>query len=291
MRIWRIACMAAVILVGASRTEAEDAIKIGVILPYSGVYASLGGDITDGMELAFELYGSEVAGRKIVLITEDSEVKPNVGLTKTKKLVFQDKVDLLVGPVASNVAGAMRDFVHNAKIPLIIPNAGNNLLTGEKCSPWVIRTSFSNDQINRVMGPWLYAQGYRTLYLMAPDYAAGHQMMEAVKRDFVAAGGNVIGEEYPPLRETKDFAPYLAKVKASQPDALYVFFAGRLAIQFVKQYHDFGLKKEIPLTGAGWLTSPLFLPAQGAAAVGFTGALNYVPTIDSQENGRDRIRV
>ena len=284
MRIWRIACMAAVILVGASRTEAEDAIKIGVILPYSGVYASLGGDITDGMELAFELYGSEVAGRKIVLITEDSEVKPNVGLTKTKKLVFQDKVDLLVGPVASNVAGAMRDFVHNAKIPLIIPNAGNNLLTGEKCSPWVIRTSFSNDQINRVMGPWLYAQGYRTLYLMAPDYAAGHQMMEAVKRDFVAAGGKVIGEEYPPLRETKDFAPYLAKVKASQPDALYVFFAGRLAIQFVKQYHDFGLKKEIPLTGAGWLTSPLFLPAQGAAAVGFTGALNYVPTIDSEEN-------
>ena len=282
MRSWYVAWIAGLGL--AAVAQAEETIKVGVVLPYSGVYASLGGVITDGMQLAFDLYGSEIAGKKIVLITEDSEVKPNVGLTKTKKLVFQDKVDLLVGPVASNVAGAMRDFVHNTEIPLIIPNAGNNLLTGEQCSPWVIRTSFSNDQINRVMGPWLYEQGHRTLYLMAPDYAAGHQMMEAVKRGFTEAGGEVVGEEYPPLRETKDFAPYLAKVKATRPDVLYVFFAGGLAIQFVKQYQDFGLKGEIPLTGAGWLTSPLFLPAQGAAAAGFIGALNYVPTIDSDEN-------
>jgi branched-chain amino acid transport system substrate-binding protein len=282
MRSWYVAWIAGLGL--AAVAQAEETIKVGVVLPYSGVYASLGGDITDGMQLAFDLYGSEIAGKKIVLITEDSEVKPNVGLTKTKKLVFQDKVDILVGPVASNVAGAMRDFVHNTEIPLIIPNAGNNLLTGEQCSPWVIRTSFSNDQINRVMGPWLYEQGHRTLYLMAPDYAAGHQMMEAVKRGFTEAGGEVVGEEYPPLRETKDFAPYLAKVKATRPDVLYVFFAGGLAIQFVKQYQDFGLKGEIPLTGAGWLTSPLFLPAQGAAAAGFIGALNYVPTIDSDEN-------
>ena len=281
----RSCCFASILGIGLSMAaQAGEDIKVGVVLPYSGVYASLGADITDGMQLALDLYGSEIAGRKIVLITEDSEVKPNVGLTKTKKLVFQDKVDLLVGPVASNVAGAMRDFVHNAKMPLIIPNAGNNLLTGEKCSPWVIRTSFSNDQINRVMGPWLYEQGHRTLYLMAPDYAAGHQMMAAVRRGFTDAGGEVLGEEYPPLRETKDFAPYLAKVKAIRPDALYVFFAGGLAIQFVKQYHDFGLKAEIPLTGAGWLTSPLFLPAQGSAAAGFIGALNYVPTIDSDEN-------
>ena len=282
MRSWYVAWIAGLGL--AAVAQAEETIMVGVVLPYSGVYASLGGDITDGMQLAFDLYGSEIAGKKIVLITEDSEVKPNVGLTKTKKLVFQDKVDLLVGPVASNVAGAMRDFVHNTEIPLINPNAGNNLLTGEQCSPWVIRTSFSNDQINRGMGPWLYEQGHRTLYLMAPDYAAGHQMMEAVKRGFTEAGGEVVGEEYPPLRETKDFAPYLAKVKATRPDVLYVFFAGGLAIQFVKQYQDFGLKGEIPLTGAGWLTSPLFLPAQGAAAAGFIGALNYVPTIVSEEN-------
>ncbi len=273
-----------VVLLAPTVACAESNIKIGVVLPYSGVYALLGNEITGGLELAFEQYGSEFGGRKIILIKEDSEVRPRVGLSKTKKLVFQDKVDLLVGPVASNVAGAMRDFVHNVKVPLIIPNAGNNLLTGEKCSPWVIRTSFSNDQINRSMGPWLFNKGFRTLFLMAPDYAAGHQMMDAVRGGFEEAGGTVVGEEFPPLRETKDFAPYLAKIKAHNPDALYVFFAGGLAIQFVKQYHEFGMKEHIPLFGAGWLTSPLFLPAQGLAAAGFTGALNYVPSIDSQEN-------
>ena len=200
MRHWWYGWIVGLGLVATS--HAEEVIKVGVVLPFSGVYASLGGDITDGVQLAFEIYGSEIAGKKIMLITEDSEVKPSVGLTKTKKLVFQDKVDLLVGPVASNVAGAMRDFVHTAKIPLIIPNAGNNLLTGEKCSPWVIRTSFSNDQINGVMGPWLYAQGHRTLYLMAADYAAGRQMMDAVRRGFVGAGGEIVGEEYWPGRRT-----------------------------------------------------------------------------------------
>ena len=160
---------------------------------FGRVYALLGNEITGGLELAFEQYGSEFGGRKIILIKEDSEVRPKVGLSKTKKLVFQDKVDLLVGPVASNVAGAMRDFVHNVKVPLIIPNAGNNLLTGEKCSPWVIRTSFSNDQINRSMGPWLFNKGFRTLFLMAPDYAAGHQMMDAVRGGFEEAGGTVVG--------------------------------------------------------------------------------------------------
>ena len=114
MRSWFFASMVGIGLSMAA--QAADDIKVGVVLPYSGVYASLGGDITDGMQLALDLYGSEIAGRKIVLITEDSEVKPNIGLTKTKKLVFQDKVDLLVGPVASNVAGAMRDFVHNANV-------------------------------------------------------------------------------------------------------------------------------------------------------------------------------
>ena len=278
LRIW------AIVLITPTIACADNSIKIGVVLPYSGVYALLGNEVTDGLELALEQYGSEISGRQIILLKEDSEVRPKIGLSKTKKLVFQDRVDLLVGPVASNVAGAMRDFVHNAKVPLIIPNAGNNLLTGEKCSPWVIRTSFSNDQINRLMGPWLFKKGFRTLFLMAPDYAAGHQMMDAVRGGFEEAGGTVVGEEFPPLRETKDFAPYLAKIKAYNPDGLYVFFAGGLAIQFVRQYHEFGMKEHIPLAGAGWLTSPLFLPAQGLAATGFTGALNYVPSIDSNEN-------
>jgi len=271
------------LLTGAGAASADGPVKIGVLLPYSGVFAVIGADITDGFEFGLARFRARTT-RSIELFKEDTEVKPTVGLTKAKKLVYRDEVDLLVGPVGSNVANALRDFVHGAEIPLIIPNAGNNLLTGERCSKWILRTSFSNAQVTRGMGPWMVAHGYERVYLMAPDYAAGHQMMDAFRETFTAAGGTVVGEAYPSLRETRDYAPYLAQVKAAAPQAMFVFFAGGPAIQFVKQYAEFGLKDTIKLAGAGWLTSPLYIDEQGPAAAGVLGILNYVPSIETPEN-------
>jgi branched-chain amino acid transport system substrate-binding protein len=263
---------------------AADPIKVGVLLPSSGVYAGLGGDQTLALELGFDEFGREVAGRPIELIYADSEANPSTGLTLIKRLILRDRVDFVVGIISSAVAGAVRDFVHNAEVPLILSNAGNDDLTGPLCSPWILRSSFSNAQISREMGPWMAARGYQRVFLMAFDYAAGHQAMEAFRGGFVAAGGTVIGEEYPPLGETEDFGPYLAKVKAADPDAAYVFFAGGPAIQFVKEWAAFGLKGEIQLAGAGWLNSPLYVNAQGMDAEGTLGILNYVPSIDTAEN-------
>ena len=263
---------------------AAEPIKIGVLLPSSGVYAGLGQDQTSALEMGFDHFGREVAGRPIELIHADTESKPNSGLAQIKKLVLRDRVHLVVGIISSAVAGAVRDFVHHAQVPLIISNAGNDDLTGERCSPWILRSSFSNSQINREMGPWLAAQGFKNVFLMAFDYAAGHQMMDAFQAGFVAAGGTVIGEEYPPLGETEDFGPYLAKVKAAAPDAVYVFFAGGPAIKFVKEWAAFGLKGKVQLAGAGWLNSALYLDAQGMDAEGALGILNYVPSIDTPEN-------
>ncbi len=282
--MWRVVCVIlAMLLTGAGAASADGPVKIGVLLPYSGVFAVIGADITDGFEFGLARFRARTT-RSIELFKEDTEVKPTVGLTKAKKLVYRDEVDLLVGPVGSNVANALRDFVHGAEIPLIIPNAGNNLLTGERCSKWILRTSFSNAQVTRGMGPWMVAHGYERVYLMAPDYAAGHQMMDAFRETFTAAGGTVVGEAYPSLRETRDYAPYLAQVKAAAPQAMFVFFAGGPAIQFVKQYAEFGLKDTIKLAGAGWLTSPLYIDEQGPAAAGVLGILNYVPSIETPEN-------
>ena len=282
--MWRVVCVIlAVWLSGAGAVSAGEPVKIGLLLPYSGVFAVIGADITDGLEFGLARFRARTK-RSIELFKEDTEVKPTVGLTKAKKLVYRDEVDLLVGPVGSNVANALRDFVHGAEIPLIIPNAGNNLLTGERCSKWILRTSFSNAQVTRGMGPWMVARGYERVYLMAPDYAAGHQMMDAFRETFTAAGGTVVGEAYPSLRETRDYGPYLAQVKAAAPQAMFVFFAGGPAIQFVKQYADFGLKDTIKLAGAGWLTSPLYIDEQGPAAAGVLGILNYVPSIETPEN-------
>jgi branched-chain amino acid transport system substrate-binding protein len=260
--------------------------KVGLLLPFSGVYAGLGSHIENGFALGLDHFGGDLQGNTVVTVREDTEAKPAVGLVKVKKLVLQEKVDVVAGVVSSAVLGGMRDFMHNAKTPLLVANAGNDLMTGAKCSPYLIRVSFSNSMINRPMGTWLAKQGVKKVYLMAPDYAAGHQMMEAFKGTFTAGGGQIVGEAYPPLRGTKDYGAYLAAVKTSDADAVYAFFAGGAAIKYVKQYHEFGLAKDFPLYGAGFLTSAAYVHVQGAAADGIIASLHYVPALDTDENHR-----
>jgi len=265
-----------------SAAYAED-IKIGMLLPYSGVYAALGQDIDDAFALGLETFGAD-SGVTFDIIREDDEVKPPVGLAKTKKLILQDEVDVMVGIVSSGVLGAIRDTVDDAGLPLIVANAGNDEATGEACSPYITRISFSNAQVNRPMGQWLMDQGVNKIFTIAPDYAAGRQMIDAFTTAFTAAGGEVVGQEWPAFQKTQDFGPFLANAKASGADAVYVFFAGGEAISFVKQYDSFGLKAELPLYGSGFLTSALYVEAQGSAAEGVITALHYVPTLDNPEN-------
>ncbi|OWY10469.1 ABC transporter [Thioclava sp. F42-5] len=261
---------------------AED-IKVGLMLPYSGTYASLGNEIEAGFRLGLETYGG-ASGATFEVLTEDTEAKPPVALGKAKKLILQDKVDVLSGIVSSGVLGAMRDLIDGSKVPLIVANAGNDEATGEACSPWITRLSFSNAQVNRPMGTWLHDQGVKKVYTLAPDYAAGHQMIDAFAASFTEAGGEIVGQQYTPFGKTQDFGPYLAKAQSSGAEAVYVFYAGGEAISFVKQYDSFGLKADLPLYGAGFLTSPLYVNAEGPAAEGVTAALHYVPTIENEAN-------
>lgn len=280
-----VAAAAVAALLAAAPAKATE-FKVGLLLPFTGVYAGLGAHIENGFKLGLEHFGSELGDNTITMLRDDTEANPGASLAKAKKMVLSDKADVLTGIVSSAVLGALRDFVHGAKVPLVVSNAGNDDATGERCSPYITRVSFSNSSITRVMGPWLAAQGKKTAYLMAPDYAAGHQMMDAFRTTFEAAGGKVIGEAYPPLQGTKDYGPYIAQAKASGADALMTFFAGGAAINFVKQYAEFGAAKDLPLYGAGFLTSAAYVHVQGAAADGVIASLHYVPTIDNPENKR-----
>ncbi len=261
-------------------TVASAGTRVGLLLPKSGVYAALGQEIDDGFVMALEESG--MAGN-FPIVREDTEVKPPVGVAKARKLVLQDEVDVIVGIVSSGVLGAVRDFIHESRVPLIVANAGNDDATGAACSRYIVRVSFSNAQVNRPMGPWMAAQGIRKVYTLAPDYKAGHDMIDAFTRTFTEAGGEVIGSDYTPFQKTQDFGPYLTKAKAADPDAIFVFYAGGEAISFVKQYDSFGIKADIPLYGSGFLTSPLYVNAQGPAAAGVIGSLHFVPTLDTPE--------
>jgi branched-chain amino acid transport system substrate-binding protein len=287
------------LLAGASATVASAAVgpwvrdsraqgapvKIGVVLPYTGVYAELGNSITQAMELVFARENWTVAGRKIEMIKEDDEMKPPVGVRKTEKLIDSDKVDILTGPVHSGILMGMRDKVHNSKTILIVSNAGADIISRERCSKWIFRTSFSNWQPNQPMGGWVAKNVAKEVFQIAPNYQAGKDMMAAFRETFLPAGGKVVAEDYPKLGET-DYAPYLTKIKQSGAKAVFAFFSGTDAVNFVKQYDEFGLKPAIKLTGAGFLTEPDVLPAQGKAALGTITGHFYSPLLDNPVNQR-----
>lgn len=260
-------------------------VKIGILLPYTGVYAVLGESITQAMELVFARENWTVAGRKIELIKEDTEAKPPVGVRKADKLIDSDKVDILTGPVHSGVLAGIRDKVHNSKTILIVSNAGADQISRERCSRWIFRTSFSNWQPCQPMGGWVAKNISKEVFQIAPNYQAGKDMMAAFRETFLPAGGKVIAEDYPKLGET-DYAPYLTKIKQSGAKAVFAFFSGSDAVIFVKQFDQFGLKEAVKLTGAGFLTEPDVLPAQGKSALGVITGHFYTPLLDNPVNQR-----
>ncbi len=266
------------------RAQAQSSpVKIGVVLPYTGVYAVLGESITQGMELVFARENWMVAGRKIEMIKEDDEMKPPVGIRKTEKLIDSDKVDILTGPVHSGILMGMRDKVHNSKTILIVSNAGADAISRERCSKWIFRTSFSNWQPCQPMGGWVAKNVSKEVFQIAPNYQAGKDMMAAFRETFLPAGGKLVAEDYPKLGET-DYAPYITKIKQSGAKAVFAFFSGTDAVNFVKQFDQFGLKQTVKLTGAGFLTEPDVLPAQGKSALGIITGHFYTPVLDNPVN-------
>src|SRR5262252_1538658 len=258
-------------------------LKVGLVLPYTGVYAVLGESITQGMELVFAREGGVIAGRKIEMIKEDDEMKPPVGVRKTEKLIDSDKVDILTGPVHSGILMGMRDKVHNSKTVLIVSNAGADAISRDRCSRWIFRTSFSNWQPCQPMGGWVAKNISKEVFQIAPNYQAGKDMMAAFRETFTPAGGRVVAEDYPKLGET-DYAPYLTKIKQSGAKAVFAFFSGTDAVNFVKEYAKQEANKTIKLTGAGFLTEPDVLPAQGQSALGVITGHFYTPLLDNPTN-------
>jgi len=273
---------------GPAKSEAAEPIKIGYLAPYVGVFAKFGSDLRDGFKFYLDEVGYKVAGRQIVFIDEDDEGKPEVGLVKAKKLVEKDQVRILAGIISSGVAYAVRDYVTEKRIPLVITNAGATKLTQEQRSPFIFRTSFANGQQDRAGGWYAYAKlGARKVIMIGSDYAAGHEKGDGFKKTFKFMGGEVIEEIYPPLG-TNDFAPYLAKIAnyVGKVDRTWAFFAGSDAIRFANQYQEYGLKEKLKLFCEEGVTDEANLPSQKDAALGIESYARYCIGYDSPENKR-----
>ncbi len=265
-----------------SNTGTAKPVKVGLLVPYTGVFASCGENITRGAELYLDQVGWQAAGREIRLLKKDTEMNGQVGLQKARRLVESDRADILTGIVSSTVAYALRDYVVSKEIPLILANAGAADLTREKGSPYIFRVSFANGQYEYPEGIYAYDKlNFRKIVVMAPDYAAGHEKANGFMAGFKAAGGEIVQEIYPGLG-TSDYGPFLTRIKDA--DAVWAHFSGNDSIAFVKQYDEYGLKGTIPLLTSGDCVDESSLPAQGDAAVGIISALHYSAALDTREN-------
>jgi branched-chain amino acid transport system substrate-binding protein len=271
---------------GAHAQSSSGPIKIGLMLPYSGTYASLGVAIENGFKLYVQEQGGKLGGREIQYFKVDDESEPAKGTDNVNKLIKRDNVDVLVGTVHSGVAMAMDKAAKDNNVLLVIPNAGADAITGALCSANVVRSSFSNWQPGYAMGIVAGQKGVKKAMTITWAYSAGAESTKGFTEGLEKSGGKVVKDLTLPFPGV-EFQALLTEIAAQKPDAVYAFFAGGGAVKFVKDYAAAGLNKTIPLYGPGFLTDGT-LEAQGAAAQGMLTTLHYADDLDTPKNNAFR---
>lgn len=275
---------AVALMATAYSAHGAEPIKVGLMLPYSGTFADLGKNITNGFKLAIDERGGAIGDRVIEYIVLDDESAPAKASENVNKLIKRDKVDVLVGTVHSGVALTMARAAKNSGTLMVIPNAGADQLTGELCAPNIFRASFSNWQAGYAVGA-LMAQKHKTAVSLSWKYAAGDEQTAGFKEAFEKEGGKVIKQLSLPFPST-EFQPLLTEIATLHPDAVYSFVAGAAQVKLTKDYDASGLKDKIPLYGA-FLTEGT-LEAQGSSAQGMQTALHYADELDTPRNNAFR---
>ena len=273
-----VAALAA--LATAPTVAQQKTVKIGFVSSFSGPVAAIGNDMRNSFELGLDHLGRKLGGLPVEVIYEDDQIKPEVGVQKTQKLIESDKVDFVVGYIWSNVLLASLKPLVDSKTFTIVTNAGASQLSGELCSPYVFSTSWNNDQTPQAVGLYMNQKGIKKAFLIGPNYAAGKDMLEGVAATFK---GEIIGRELTAWPNQLDFNAELSKARAAKPDAIFAFYPGGAGIQFVTQYAQSGLKGQIPLYTA-FTIDELSLPRLKDLAVGIPGAQHWVNDLPNEVN-------
>ncbi|MCA1940876.1 MAG: ABC transporter substrate-binding protein [Caenispirillum bisanense] len=272
------AAAAAVLAAAAGSALAADPVKIGMVTTLSTGAGYLGDHVRKGFELALEQGG--VADR-VQLLVEDDGLEPANATQLTERMVERDGVKIMTGSIFSNVAMAtIPKLVRNYDILYVSPNAGPAPLAGKGCHPRYFNTAYQNDNFAEVMGDYANKQGYKRVYLMAPNYQAGKDSVGGFKRMFK---GEVAGEVYTKLGQT-DYAAEIAELRDANPDAVYFFYPGGMGINFMKQFAQAGLADKVVALGPAFSFDDTLLDAVGDAALGFYNGSQWSPDLDNAAN-------
>ena len=265
---------------------AADKVKIGFVTTITTPAGVIGKDMVDAVNLAMEDIGGKMAGLDVELIVEDDGFKPAIGKQKTDKLVKQDKVQFVTGFIWSHVLLASQKSALGAGKFLISSNAGPSQMAGKLCHKNFFSTSWQNDQTPMAMGEVLNLNNVKSLYVMAPNYAAGKNMVAGVTRTFK---GKIVGKDLTKWGKDAqlDFSAELAKAKASGAEGIFVFYPGKAGGAFIKQYAQAGLQGKIPLYSVFTVDSIALPKLQKANMNGVMGSVMtqfWAPDLDTPQN-------
>ncbi len=265
-----------------------DSVKIGYVTTLTTPAAVIGEDIQNSVNLALEHIGNKMGDLDVELIMEDDGFKPDVGKQKTDKLVKQDDVDFVVGYIWSHVLLASMKSVTDADKFIISANAGPSQVAGKLCHPNFFSTSWQNDQTPMAMGEHLNQEGVKSLYVMAPNYAAGKDMVAGLESVFT---GEIKGKDLTKWGADAqlDFSAELAKAKASGAEAIFVFYPGKAGGAFINQYQQAGLRGVMPLYSVFTVDAIALPKLQEANLEGVLGSKmtqEWSPDMDNAANKR-----
>src|SRR2546425_10742751 len=266
-------------------------LKIGVLLPFTGVYAELGNSMRRATELRLNQNARKVANRPVTLVYGDDANVTATGVQVTQKFIEQDQADVMMGVVPYPLAYGIRHAVPAAKLIFIDTNAGGNALTRDttnctpSCkSPYIFRASFSSYQISYPIGDYLSAKGTKEFFLAYANYGFGTESAADFTTGLKKNGGSTTGNVAPPLGNP-DFAPFVTQIKNQPTKNVYSFFSGADAIGFIKSWNSLGLPAAgYKMYGAGFLTEQDVLKEVKDLANGAITSLFWAVELDNAEN-------
>ena len=275
-RTLRAAALASTLATSAGVTSAA---TIGFVAPLSGPQALVGQDQVDGFMLAVEQLGGKLGGQPATVLKEDDQLKPEIGQQIVRKLIDKDKVDAIVGLSFSNVLMGSLPRLAESGVVAIATNAGPSPIAGAQCKANVFSMAWQNDGAAEAMGKYAQDRGLKRVYLMAPNYQAGKDMLAGFKRHYK---GQVVDEVYTQINQP-DYSAEIAQLQAAAPDAVFVFYPGGMGINFVKQMSQAGLMGKLPLYSV-FTVDGTTLPSLREAAAGAVSGAMYDASLDNPEN-------
>ncbi len=271
-----LAAMAVTIALASTTATAS---TIGLMAPLSGPQAVVGQDQLDGFLLAVEMLGGKLGDRPTTVLREDDQLKPEIGSQIVRKFIDKDKVDAIVGLGFSNVLmGSLPRIVESGTVA-IATNAGPSPLAGAACKPHVFSVAWQNDGSAEAMGKFAQERGVKRIYLMAPNYQAGKDMLAGFKRFY---RGEVVDEVYTQVNQP-DYSAEIAQLQAARPDAVFAFYSGIMGVNFIKQMSQAGLLGKLPLYSV-FTVDATTLPALRDAAVGTISGAMWDAALDTPGN-------